>query len=155
VNFGKIRKGDKTMTVFKGNTSGGQEIAKTQRAEDAPFLPATFFQPGDKYTFRVLSSHKSSNGPYISVQLLTPQFVKIEDKSQMFVRIGNLAGITFARMQALAGAKVKYFLPGDKVFLQCTGITPPEQPGHSPSPNFELEIDREEVQPEDAKKESK
>lgn len=143
------------MTVFKGTTSGGQEIAKAQRAEDAPFLSATFFKPGDKLTFLVLSSHKSSNRSYIAVQMLTPETVKIDDKIHSLVRIGNLAGITLARMQALAGAKVKYFLPGDKVFMQCTGVTPPEKAGYSPSPNFELEIDREEAKADDAKKDTK
>lgn len=58
-------------------------------------------------------------------------------------KIGSLAGITLARMEALAHAKNKYFMVGDKVVLICTGITPPEKEGHSPSPNFELEIDRE------------
>jgi len=132
------------MATFKGNTSGGQEIAKAQQAADAPFLSAKYWTKGTKVTFEVLSYHKSANGPYIGVKLVSPQSVQIDGKEHSLVRIGNLAGITLARMQALAHAKNKYFAPGDRVFLRCTGITPAEKEGHSPSPNFEIEIDRAE-----------
>jgi hypothetical protein len=131
------------MATFKGTTKGGQEIAKSQQAADAPFLSASYFAKGTKLAFVVLSSHKSSNGPYVDVQLVQPETVRLDGKEHSLVRIGNLAGITLARMEALKEAKVKYFIPGDRVFLRCTGITPPEKEGHSPSPNFELELERE------------
>ncbi len=131
------------MAVFKGNTGGGQEIAKAQQAADAPFLSAKYWAKDTKMSFVILSTHKSANGPYIGVKLVVPESVQIDGKEHSLVRIGNLAGITLARMQALAQAKNKYFAVGDKVFLRCTGITPAEKEGHSPSPNFEVEIDRE------------
>src|SRR6266852_5278212 len=120
------------MAVFKGNTSGGQEIVKAQAAEDAPFLSAAYWKKGVKATFEVLSTHKSTNGPYVGVKLVTPETVQIDGKEHSLVRIGNLAGIVLARMDTLAEAKNKYFAVGDKVFLRCTGITPPEKEGHSP-----------------------
>ena len=132
------------MATFKGKTSGGQKIAEEQKAGQAPFLSAGFWEKGRKIAFEVLSTHKSGNGPYVGVRLVNPDKVRIDGESHSLVRIGNLAGITLARMEALAGARNKYFAVGDKVFLRCTGITPPEEEGHSPSPNFELEIDREE-----------
>jgi hypothetical protein len=130
------------MATFKGSTSGGQEIAKAQQAADAPFLSASYWQKGTKVSFAVLSTHKSNNGPYVGVRLVKPDSILIEGKDVSLVRIGNLAGITLARLQALAEAKNKYFAVGDKVHLECTGITPPEKPGHSPSPNFKIEINR-------------
>ena len=132
------------MATFKGKTSGGLKLAEEQSAGQAPFLSAAFWEEGTKITFEVLSTHKSGNGPYVGVKLVTPEKVRIDGESHSLVRIGNLAGITLARMEALSGAKNKYFAVGDKVFLRCTGITPPEEEGHSPSPNFELEIDRAE-----------
>jgi hypothetical protein len=132
------------MATFKGKTSGGQKIAEEQKAGQAPFLSAAFWEKGTKITFEVLSTHKSGNGPYVGARLVIPEKIRIDGESHSLVRIGNLAGITLARMEALAGAKNKYFAVGDKVFLRCTGITPPEEEGHSPSPNFELEIDRAE-----------
>jgi hypothetical protein len=133
------------MAVFKGNTSGGQEIARAQQAADAPFLPAAFWKPKVKLAFVVVSTHKSSNGPYIGVRLVKPERVTIDGKEHEHVRIGNLAGITLARLKALEKADKKYFLVGDKVYLECVGITPPEKEGYSPSPNFEIEIDRQET----------
>ncbi len=130
------------MATFKGTTKGGQEIAKAQQAADAPFLSASFWKKGVKVSFEVLSTHKSSNGPYVGVRLVKPESILIDGKDQRFVRIGNLAGITLARMQALAEAKSKYFMVADKVYLECTGVTPPEKEGHSPSPNFALEVNR-------------
>ncbi len=138
------------MPVFKGNTSGGQAIAKAQAADDAPFLPAGFFRKDTELFFVVLSFHKSSNGPYVGAKLLKPKSVTIDNREHELVRIGNLAGITLARLEALKDAKQKHFVVGDKVWLKCTGITPPEKPGHSASPNFAIEIDREEAQPEQA-----
>jgi hypothetical protein len=132
------------MAVFKGNTSGGQKIAEAQSAEDAPFLSASFWKPKTKLYCVVLSTHKSGNGPYISVRLTKPSTVEIDGKAFAAVRIGNLAGIVMARVEALNGAKTKYFCVGDKLYLECTGITPPEKEGHSPSPNFYIEVDREE-----------
>jgi|ERR1700730_14623696 len=132
------------MAIFKGNTSGGQEMAKAQHAADAPFLSAVFWKPEKKMAFVILSTHKSANGPYIGVQLVNPETVTIDGKEHTLVRIGNLAGITLARLQALKQAKNKHFAVGDKVWLRCTGITPPEKEGHSPSPNFDIEIDRAE-----------
>jgi hypothetical protein len=132
------------MAQFKGKTSGGQEMAKAQEAANAPFLSAQFWAKGTEVACVVLSTHKSNNGPFVSVQLVKPKTIRIEGKEHDLVRIGNLAGITLARMEALAEAKNKYFAVGDQLHLTCTGITPPEQEGHSPSPNFEIEIDREE-----------
>jgi hypothetical protein len=130
------------MAVFRGNTAGGQEMAKAQHATDAPFLSAGFWKHEKKIAFVVLSTHKSANGPYIGVQLVNPQTVTIDAKEHSLVRIGNLAGIALARLQALAQAKNKHFAVGDKVWLKCTGITQSDKVGHSPSPNFEIEIDR-------------
>jgi hypothetical protein len=138
------------MATFKGTTRGGQEIAKAQQAADAPFLSAGFWKKGVKVSFEVLSSHKSTNGPYVGVRLIKPESILMDGKDQRFVRIGNLAGITLARMQALAEAKIKYFVPGDKVYLECTGVTPPEKEGHSPSPNVVLEIIRPDEVPASA-----
>ncbi len=132
------------MAVFKGNTIGGQEIAKAQQVSDAPFLSAAYWKPGNSMAFVVLSTHNSSNGPYIGVKLVKPGVVSIEGKEHELVRIGNLAGILLARLHALQGAKKKHFQVGDHVWLKCVSITPPEKEGYSPSPNFEMEIDREE-----------
>lgn len=132
------------MATFKGKTSGGQEIAKAQEAANAPFLSASFWKKGTRISFVVLSSHKSSNGPYVGVRLVSPKAIEIDGKEHTLVRIGNLAGITLARLEALEQAKNKYFQVGDGVVLKCTGITPPEKEGHSAMPNFELEITREE-----------
>jgi hypothetical protein len=146
------------MAMFKGQTSGGKKVAEEQSAGQAPFLSAAFWDEGTRICFEVLSTHRSGNGPYVGVKLIngltvlgpdskpqwpeTAEKVRIDGESHSLVRIGNLAGITLARMEALAEAKNKYFAEGDKVFLICTGITPPEEEGHSPSPNFALEIDR-------------
>lgn len=136
--------------VFKGNTAGGQEKAKALQAADSPFLPAAYWEKGRKMAFVVVSTHKSSNGPYVGAQLVSPPSVRIDGKDHSVVRIGNLAGITLARLQALDGAKNRYFMVGDKVHLECTGVTPPEKQGYSPSPNFELELERETDEPEEA-----
>jgi hypothetical protein len=153
------------MATFKGNTSGGQEIAKEQQAADAPFLSAPFWKEGVKVAVCVLLAHKSTNGPYVSARLMgpeeaeeifkkdfpdlvlseLPETLEINGEEVSCVRIGNLAGITLARLEALAEAKHKYFAVGDRLYLECTGITPPEKAGHSSSPNFKLLIDRPEV----------
>lgn len=127
-------------------------MAAEQQSAEAPFLSAAWWKPEKKIAFTVLATFKSNNGPYIAVRLVKPVMVTthaggsgasaVEEECEV-VRIGNLAGITLARMEALASAKNKYFAVGDKVFLRCTGITAPEKEGHSPSPNFEIEIDRE------------
>jgi hypothetical protein len=85
------------------------------------------------------------------VRLVKPESILIDGKDMACVRIGNLAEITLARMQALAEAKSKYFMVGDKVYLECTGVTPPEKQGHSPSPNFVLEVNRDEAPAEEGK----
>lgn len=147
---------------FKGSTSGGQEIARTQQAADAPFLNAKFWEEGVQIAARVLTTHKSSNGPYVCVRLLdaqdaaeffpevdcsnVPGVLEVEGEEVVCVRIGNLAGITLARMEALSGAKKKYFEVGDVVFFACTGITKAEKEGHSDSPNFYIEVAREEAE---------
>ena len=136
------------MGVMKGNTAKGQEIAKAQRAEDAPFFPAALWQPGMKLCVSVLSTHKSTNGPYICGELIngketsrawakdaselwpdTALVIDLEGKDHSTVRIGNLAGITMARIAVLEDEKNKYFMVGDKVLLTCTGITPAEKQG--------------------------
>ena len=152
------------MAMLKGKTSGGQEIARAQQAADAPFLNAGFWQEGVKVAVCVLLAHKSTNGPYVSARLMgpeeaaesfreedgfdcsdLPQTLEINGEEVSCVRIGNLAGIVLARLEALAEQKNKYFAVGDKLYLECTGITPPEKPGHSPSPNFTIAVDRMEV----------
>lgn len=132
------------MALFKGNTAGGQEIAKAQQAADAPFLPAAYWKPRTELFFTVLSTHNSSNGPYIAVRLVRPMRLSIDGNEHELIRIGNLAGISLARLKAPQDAKKKHFKVGDKVWLKCTSITPPEKEDYSPSPNFEIEIDRDE-----------
>ena len=141
------------MAVFKGNTSGGREISKQRETELAPFLSAEYWRKGVKVSFIVLGVHRAAGtyGPYISAQLVLPAKTKTPatgDTEFTCVRIGNLAGITLARMQALDGAKNKNFVVGDRVFLKCTGISKAKEAGHSDSPDFEMEIDREEDAPE-------
>jgi hypothetical protein len=143
------------MATFKGTTAAGQKLAEEQAraraAEDSFFLPASWWKKGTKLACAVLSTHKSQNGPYIVVRLVKPDKISVPSKDGRgsmqydYAKIGNLAGITLARMAALEEAKIKYFLPGDKLFFECTGITPPEQEGHSPSPNFTIEVGREEA----------
>jgi hypothetical protein len=149
--------------TFSGSTGGGQEIARTQQAADAPFLSAAFWQKDVRVAVRVLTTHKSNNGPYISARLLDSEeaadffpeencrdlqeSVTIDGEEAVCVRIGNLAGITLARLEALAGAKNKYFAVGDVIYLTCTGITPPEKEGHSASPNFWMVVAREQDAP--------
>jgi hypothetical protein len=135
------------MGMLKGNTSQGQEIAKREQAADAPFLGANFWQKGASITCEVLSVHKSSNGPYVAVKLLSPESVEVYDNAgdlqeHSIVRLGNLAGIGLARRAALREEKNKYFAVGDVVELTCTGITPATKDGYSDSPNFEIGIDR-------------
>jgi len=83
------------------------------------------------------------------VELTSPPAVQVYDnegnlQDHSVVRIGNLAGISLARRAALREAKNKYFAVGDLIELTCTGITPATKDGYSPSPNFEIGIDRPE-----------
>jgi hypothetical protein len=152
------------MAILKGKTSGGREIAREQQAADAPFLNAGFWQEGVKVACVVLLAHKSTNGPYVSARLMgpeeaaesfraedgfdcsdVPEALEVNGEEVSCVRIGNLAGIVNARLEALAKQKHKYFAVGDKLYLECTGITPPEKEGHSPSPDFTIAVDRAEV----------
>jgi hypothetical protein len=138
------------MAKLTGNTTQGQEIARREQASDAPFLAATFWEKGRAITCEVLSVHKSSNGPYVAVEMISPTSVEMYDAEgnlheHTVVRIGNLAGISLARRAALQNEKNKYFAVGDKLYLVCTGITPATKDGYSDSPNFELGIDRAEL----------
>ena len=140
------------MAVFKGKTSGGREMAKARESEQAPFLSAEYWAKGVKISFVVLAVNKAVGryGPFIVAQLVVPKATAIPGSDGVeyeCVRIGNLAGITLARLEALDGAKNKNFLPGDKVFLKCSGISKAKEEGHSDSPDFEMEIDREEEVP--------
>jgi hypothetical protein len=134
------------MALLKGNTSQGQEIAKREQAADAPFLGASFWQKGAAITCEILSVHKSSNGPYVAARLISPEVVEVYDKEgnlaeHSIIRLGNLAGISFARKAALAEQKNPYFVAGDTVYLVCTGIEKATKEGYSDSPNFEIGID--------------
>jgi hypothetical protein len=138
------------MAKLTGSTAQGQEIAKREQAADAPFLGASFWQKGAAITCEVLSVHKSGNGPYVAVKLISPESVEVYDNAgdlqeHSIVRIGNLAGISLARRAALQEAKNKYFAVGDVVYLVCTGITAATKEGYSDSPNFEIGIDRKEI----------
>src|SRR5208337_818858 len=106
------------MAILKGTTTQGQEIARRELASDAPFLAAGFWEKGTELTCEVLSVHKSSNGPYIAVELISPPSLELADAEgsvadRSVVRIGNLAGIGLARRAALRDAKSKVFEVGD------------------------------------------
>ena len=104
--------------LVKGNTSQGQEIAKREQAADAPFLGANFWQKGAAISpCEVLSVHKSSNGPYVAVKLISPEFVEVYDNAgdlqeHSIVRLETFAGIGLARRAALREEKNKYFAVG-------------------------------------------
>jgi len=130
------------MATFKGSTREGQEMMKAQDAANAPFISAAYWKEGMRVSFVVLSVHKSANGPYVGAQLVSPMAIAIEGKRHTLVRIGNLAGIGCALRKVFAEVKSKYFQVGDGVVLTCTGITPPEQEGYSPMPNFDVDVER-------------
>ena len=137
------------MAKMTGTTTQGQEIARREKASDAPFLSAGFWEKGTAITCEVLSVHKSSNGPYVAAELISPPSLQLEDgegnlTDHSVIRLGNLAGISLARRAALRDAKNKAFEVGDVVELKCTGITPASKEGYSDSPNFEISIDRKE-----------
>jgi hypothetical protein len=137
------------MAMLKGTTTQGQEISRRAQVSDAPFLSASFWEKGTKLVCEVLSVHKSSNGPYVAVELTSPPSVQVYDaegnlNEHTVVRIGNLAGISLARRAALREQKNKNFAAGDLLELVCTGITPATKQGYSDSPNFEIGIDRPE-----------
>lgn len=153
-----------------GSTQGGGKILDERTAAEAPFLNAAFWVPGVKIAFRVLTAHKSQNGPYVSARLMgtdeareifgaggeqaigeagfdlydLSETLDVDGEEVVCVRVGNLKGIWKAREEALADYKSKYFAAGDVVFLTCTGITPPSKPGNSPSPDFWAIVGREE-----------
>jgi hypothetical protein len=137
------------MLDLTGTTEQGREIARRDLAGDAPFLSAGFWEEGKALHCEVVSLHKSSNGPFILVQLINPSSIEFESADgevteHHVVRIGNLAGLGNARRAVLAKQKQKFFVVGDVLTITCTGIVEPTKPGYSPSPNFHLRIQREE-----------
>lgn len=129
--------------ALKGSTSGGQEIARQANVSDAPFLSAKFWKEGFELVGTVMSAHKSENGPYVAVELISPEVIEFageggELQEHEVIRIGNLAGIGLARREALSGQKNKYFAAGDVLKITCTGITAAKKEGHSDSPNFSI-----------------
>ncbi len=137
------------MRTLTGSTEEGQELAKREQVADAPFLSAGFWDEGTEIVFEVLSTHKSSNGPYIAARLMVPPTLELEGKlgdveEHQTIRIGNLAGVGAARRAALKNERNKNFAVGDTVKLTCTGITPATKKGYSDSPNFAMEIQRPE-----------
>jgi len=125
-----------------GSTAEGRKISDERTAAEAPFLNAAFWVPGVKIAFRVLTAHKSQNGPYVSARLIgtdealkvfkdaegqireagfdpfdLPETLDVDGEEVVCVRVGNLAGIYQARVKALAGYKSTYFAAGDVMFL--------------------------------------
>jgi hypothetical protein len=80
--------------------------------------------------------------------------VLVGEKTVRVVRVSFYVGLWLAMRALREVAKDKRLRVqiGDQLYIKCTGITPPKEAGHSPSPNFEVEIDRpdggEEMPPE-------
>src|SRR5712664_3480120 len=99
-----------------GSTAEGRKISDERTAAEAPFLNAAFWVPGVKIAFRVLTAHKSQNGPYVSARLIgtyealkvfkdaegqireagfdpfdLPETLDVDGEEVVCVRVGNLA----------------------------------------------------------------
>ena len=116
----------------------------TGRTEDAaaPFLGSEFWVEGAKIVGIIerqfqIEDEKGKRNNY-SIKLLTPHVVKVDGEDCDIVSIGESAGLRMA-MQA---ARLKGFQDGDKVVIQCTGVTPSKKAGMSPMRNFAISVSR-------------
>lgn len=112
------------MTVHKGKT----EDAK------APILGADFWKSGVKVTGKVMWLYNTVNGVCYALRLFKPVDLNGEPVEQ--VSIGGLRGFQMA-MQA---AGLDRLVPGQSLYLCCTGITKSKKKGYSDMINFEIEV---------------
>ena len=108
---------------------------KTEDA-DAAMLGAPFWQVGQKLIGVVLWPFKTEVGDCYTLRLGKP--VKVGDREQQVVSVGNLTGFRMA----LQAAGVDPLLPGDKVVIECTGKQ--ESGKGSDRINFSIEVTRDE-----------
>ena len=126
------------MPTFKGTTEEGRKAMPPQTFEDAPFLPAKWWEPKSVLLGEVVYVGRNVNGSFFTLKLFSP--LLLEQNTVSCVRISFYAGIWIA-LRAIA--KNFKLLVGDKIHLECVGITPPKEAGHSPSPDFSIEVNRD------------
>ena len=131
------------MPVFRGSTERGQELPPDNQAPP-PFVNAGWWKVGQEVTGVVVNTDKNANGAFFELRLAKPETLQVGQVKARVVRISFYTGIWLAlrAIREAAGDKKLRIQIGDQLWIKCTGITPPKEPGHSPSPNFEIEIDR-------------
>jgi hypothetical protein len=126
------------MPTFSGSTEEGRKAVPPKTFEDAPFLPAKWWEVGTVLTGEVVYVGRNSNGSFFTLKLFTP--ITLDKNEVHCVRVSFYAGIWIA----LKGiAKNFKLMVNDKMHLKCVAITPPTQEGYSPSPDFEIEVNRD------------
>lgn len=115
-----------TEQVFKGRTEDAE----------AQFLDAHFWSK-DKVVVGVIErSFETQNGVCFVLRAMKP--VAIDGEEVERFSVGNMAGFKMA----LQAAGLTALRVGDKLWMKCTGVTPPTKEGYSPRVNFEVEVTR-------------